>query len=531
MSRFVAENNIKKPDKMLHLIQYFIWYQMITGLIQLTVLSAYILYYVPYTSLSYTIWLMLITVSKQYPGFLGVFRNALDALQQYNKRATIDFLMGNLWQRVTEISFIYIGRIYGQLHPKIGELMGISIGSCIGLYIDDFLAMVVAAKFFSSTMNKYGIRAKVCFFIDFTWQEIKPVLWFGIKTGFPGLISSLLSVINLWIWVTYVNQYTSYLILALIGGSIADVIAWFGQPNITPLVSESYMNGKKKLTKYYIGQLIRFYALIQGFIVPLIIIVTDVLPIAWDQFGLVNYKLGLNFVIPKLVYWLFQPYASVPGQVIYGANKPNFGVLVGILNSILNTVLLYLFLAVWKLTKLYGITAIAWLITCNTVPMQIVFMIISYIYVHKKIVKVKLLWAQTFFSIPIASISTFFLLYLIRIYLFEYLFINYGFFLAAVVGVLAMFFTMIFCFFPLSAILGAWDDTNLNEFRKAAMISGPSKFIVWPLYKTLEKTCKISPLHGRFEMPIKGVVKEAQELIALKIKSREEFKKQMEALQ
>ena len=77
MDRFIAEARIKDPKKMLHYIQYFIWYQMTTGLIQTTCVSLYALYIAPRSALAYTVWLMLITSTTQYSGFLGVFRGVL----------------------------------------------------------------------------------------------------------------------------------------------------------------------------------------------------------------------------------------------------------------------------------------------------------------------------------------------------------------------------------------------------------------------------------------------------------------------
>ena len=68
MDRFIAESRIKDPKKMLVYIQYFIWYQMITGIIQTTMVSMYALFIIPNTDLSYGVWLMLIAATTQYPG-------------------------------------------------------------------------------------------------------------------------------------------------------------------------------------------------------------------------------------------------------------------------------------------------------------------------------------------------------------------------------------------------------------------------------------------------------------------------------
>ncbi|MEX2680499.1 MAG: hypothetical protein Q6373_002790, partial [Candidatus Sigynarchaeota archaeon] len=78
MSRFIPEVNIRDPEKLLHYIQYFIFYQMTSGLIQTTLVSIYALYFVPSSTLAYVTWLMLICSKTQYPCFLSSFSNVLD---------------------------------------------------------------------------------------------------------------------------------------------------------------------------------------------------------------------------------------------------------------------------------------------------------------------------------------------------------------------------------------------------------------------------------------------------------------------
>ena len=65
-------------------------------------------------------------------------------------------------------------------------------------------------------------------------------------------------------------------------------------------------------------------------------------------------------------------------------------------------------------------------------------------------------------------------------------------------------------------IAGGWDDENLEAFHKAAKLSGPSKFIVWPLYRIVDAICKHSPLHNKFRMSSEEAFKEAEELLQLK---------------
>jgi hypothetical protein len=528
MGRFIPEVNIKDPQKMLHMVQYFIWYQMITGLIQTTIISVYALYFASEGSMGYTIWIMLIASTTQFPGFLGVFKNVLDALQHYDKTRTLSFATGVVLQNITQFGFVYLGRLYGESHPGVGAIMGIAIGAAIGLYIDDFFATMLSAYYFNKIMKQYGITPGHCFHVEFTWAEIKPILIFSLKVGLPGLITGPLGFLSLMLNIEYIPQYTTLMIMAYIGGSIADIMNWFGGAGIAALVAESYMNDKPKLTQYYIGQEVRFNTLIIGFFAPLIIVISFVMPVAWEELGMLNYVAGTFFVIPRLIRLCIQRFVNLPGSIMSGANKPEFGIIVGLINSVLALGLQYLYLAVWKIPQNYGIGATALIIELGAMPLTIFFSALSFIYINKKIIKIIIPWKQMIFGMILPALLTFLVMYLGKIFIFDTLYANYNFYAALIPSVIMLGSVLFIVYFPLTALLGAWDDTNLEEFRKAAIMSGPSKRLVMPLYNAIAKICARSKYHNRFALPMEGVEKAARELLLIKRTKRELLKQELD---
>ncbi|MEX2715159.1 MAG: hypothetical protein Q6370_002540 [Candidatus Sigynarchaeota archaeon] len=524
MSRFIPEVNIRDPEKLLHYIQYFIFYQMTSGLIQTTLVSIYALYFVPSSTLAYVTWLMLICSTTQYPGFLSAFSNVLDALQQHHKAQTSRFFSSTVVQRIIEIGFIVLGRLYGASNPAVGEILGISIGAAIGLYVAQFTAMLISAYFFTGIMRIYGIKVRDCFRREFTWQEVKPALVYAVKTSIPGIVNGGLNYLNLLLWITYFPQYTSVIVFQAIGGSIADTMDWFGVPAITPLVAESYMNGKPQLTQYYIGQLARFNALLHGFFLPLIILLAMVMTNAWLALGMINYLPGIAFIIPRMIKLVLNKYNGIPGQVLYGADRPNIQVALGLTQSFTNFGMLSVYLVLLKLPVLLGISGMAWVMELGWMPFDITFSTLAYTYIHKKLVKVKFPVAQIAIGIVIPSGLTLAVLMIGKLLVYDTLYSMGGFFLAAFPSIGMVAILLFFMYFPLTGALGGWDSTNLAEFKKVSRMSGPSKWIVIPVYKILEATCKHSKLHGRFAMPVEGVIKEAEELLVLKTTKREEFK-------
>nr|MDO8109592.1 hypothetical protein [Candidatus Sigynarchaeota archaeon] len=527
MSRFLPEVNIKDPEKMLKFIQYFIWYQMESGLIQTTLVSLYALFFASTSSLAYLVWIMLIASTTQFPGFLGVFTNVLDALQQHHKAQTSRFLAGTVVSRIIEIGFVVVGRMYGAAHPEISEILAISIGAAIGGYVSQFTAMIISAYFFAGIMKSYGIKPRDCFRRDFTFKDVKPALIYAIKTSIPGIIGGALNQMNLLLWIGFFPQYTTVLIFASIGGSIADVMDWFGVPSITPLVSESYMNEKKQLTQYYMGQISRFNALLQGFFVPLIILLASVMTQAWKALGMINYLPGVVFILPRMIKLVINKYNGIPGQVLYGANKPNIQVVLGLAGSFTNSGILIVYLVLLRLPVVLGISGMAWVMELGWLPFDITFAAIAYIYIHKTMVKIKFPVAQIAIGIVLPSGITLAAMLVVKVLVFDTLYVMGGFFLALLPSIGCLAALLFFMYFPLTAALGGWDNTNLEEFRKVAYMSGPSKFIVIPIYKIVNNICKRSKWHGRFAMPVENVIREAEELLVLKRTNRDAFKERL----
>ena len=67
----------KDKKKMIEYIQFYIWYQMTTGIILVSSLSVYILYMLQSGNLVYAKWLMLIQLTREYPAMLDIFLQGL----------------------------------------------------------------------------------------------------------------------------------------------------------------------------------------------------------------------------------------------------------------------------------------------------------------------------------------------------------------------------------------------------------------------------------------------------------------------
>jgi len=186
--------------------------------------------------------------------------------------------------------------------------------------------------------------------------------------------------------------------------------------------------------------------------------------------------------------------------------------------------MIYLALVVFQLPIKYGLLGTALTMEFVLIPTDIIFGLIAYTYVHKTMMPVKIPWKQVIIGLFFPSSIALVLVIVIKMTVFDALNNQYGFFVSVVPSLVCVAMVLFFVYFPLTAFFGGWDKTNLEEFRKVAKMSGPSKIIVVPIYKIIDRISKISKWHGKFEMPITGVVEEAIELLEIKRKNRDEFK-------
>ena len=272
--------------------------------------------------MAYLAWIMLIASTTQYPGFLGVFKGVLNSLQYYNKNNVLNFLQGQIIQRLTELGFVYLGRIYGETHPEIGMILGIAIGATIGRYLDDFIVMAISAIYFKNAMQTIGITPKDCFRVEFDWALVKEAFLFGLKTSLPGLLNGVVSYFILLLYITNVPQYVTFVALQGFAGGIGGYI---GKSflNLTPLYAESYLNGKKKLSQYLLGQSWRYSGQMAFFFLTIFTVVYLVLPDAFRAFGIDYYMNAIPFIIPSIISSAIISFINPANQVLLGANKPN----------------------------------------------------------------------------------------------------------------------------------------------------------------------------------------------------------------
>ncbi|MHA1732998.1 MAG: hypothetical protein ACTSU5_13710 [Promethearchaeota archaeon] len=518
IQRFIAEWRIKDPRKMIKYVQFFIWYQMMTGLIQTTGISIWALFFVPETNLSYAVWLMLVKSTTQYPGMLGYFRAALKGLQRFDKEQILRFISDQFFQQATNVVFILLGRYLGARNPQVGELMGLAIGAAIGNYVDDFFAMWLGAHYFKKTVRDLipDVGLKDCFGHDFDWPLVKECVWFGLQVSAGPLVGVAVGqTINLY-WINLVPQYSTWIQLSGIAAGIANIVQWGTGLELVPAISESFLNDKKKLAQFYVAQSWRWnFFLAFPLVTMLAAYLPIVLSVALNFGGAENYLLAVPFIVPWLVAKFLEPIAQFADKIIVGASKPRFLTYSRVGEEIGKLVVMTLFIPVWHLTSA-GFATIVWLLPLGTFIPTLVKTIASWIYVHKRIIPASFPWGQALLA-PLASSGAVF--GVSRLYIafaWPVIASSVGIVVGAALTIVWMLVGTFSIYMFFYGFFGGFDDFGLKTFHEAVEISGPSRPLMKFIGFFLDLGAGISPLHNRFPIPSEDARREALELMAIR---------------
>nr|MDO8118069.1 hypothetical protein [Candidatus Sigynarchaeota archaeon] len=245
IGRFVPHYRVKDPKRSLQYLSFFVWFQMMTGLVQITIIAIYVLNWMP-GNVAHLAWIFLVYSTVQYPGMLAIIGTALKSFQHYSKYIFMKF-MQDIFQFFTQFLFILLGRFFGHMNPAMGEMVGMSIGLVIGLYVDDFLAFILGAKLFNNVLKDIGLNVgQHCLRPNFTKAIAKESVIYGLKTMPSGLYGTVLGFFAFIITLNVLPQYAAWLGLMNIVQVFTGQIGMAG--NITGntefAVSEAYNNGK-----------------------------------------------------------------------------------------------------------------------------------------------------------------------------------------------------------------------------------------------------------------------------------------------
>nr|MDO8118441.1 hypothetical protein [Candidatus Sigynarchaeota archaeon] len=263
VTRYVSEHSVDNPRKTLEYIRFFIWFQMISGLIQVTAIAIFTLYFMP-VNLEYMKWMFIIYATVQFPGMLSVYQGCLNGFSRFDKNNKLSVLQQAVIQPLVLVACVLVFRYIGAQYPGYGEMMGALIGYVIGNYLDDFITFSISARMFSPILKNIGFSIRDTIVPRVSWDVAKNSITFGSKIMMSGMLYELVHFfVNIMI-ISWLPQYGVILGIYGVAKSVCD-IALIQLP-MTPVLSEAYNHGKYAMYSYGIAFQLKYIGLIVGFL-------------------------------------------------------------------------------------------------------------------------------------------------------------------------------------------------------------------------------------------------------------------------
>ncbi len=499
LAKYFSQYRVKNPEKAIHYIQIFVWWQLFTGVVQVSIFAFLGSIIFPNTNLAHMSWVFITFSLVQYPGFFLVFMYTFQGMQRSDYHLILYVAWEVVFLIIGQVIFCYIGRLWGAANPAIGEALGAGIGYSIARYFDYWATFALSVAIF----KRMGFSPKTVFRVDFDKEEFKQTMHYGSRLAFGESFVQIGYFLQIIITSAFIANYSNelgYFQLTWNIGMIVQLVTLYGA-SLLGAFSESESHNKKTLTKLYIYQAFRWGNYFAFFIVSVLFAVGPkfIVGAAGEDYG----GPAVRFLFPLLIFHSFGVYSWLVDAVFQGTGRTGYAALVWVIEQSTRAILMLVLVLALKdmIAVLYAY-----------IPAVFTKDIIAWIIVKRKISDYKVYPYKTFIAPILAAICNFAVLYFVGEALWV---IEMG---DKIINTAIIFLTGIFIFLYFYAFLdglfGGYDDNTLTELEKAAkMVKGKLGFLSNSVYKAAHAGARISPLHNKFKVDIyKTAMEEAYEL-------------------
>ncbi len=482
--KFFAERRVDDPREGIKYAQLFVWWQAITGTIQLGLVVLIAAFIVPHTGYAFMSYYLILHALIQFPGFLTVFQHTLRAYQKQDYDQVLNlifYLAPILVQSVT----VFLFSRWGASNPVFGDSMGGVFGLGVGAYLTQVLVFLAGY----TLLKRLGYNAGVLFMVHFDRKTIVSALSFGTPITIAGIAGGLGYTVQTALIAAYVLNWTEVqgnwdvvspqgLLLAY--SAVAGL--YYG---LMPAISEAFNHGRLALTRYYVAQGFKYGGFFSAFVASALIGVGDrfILGALGD-----DYRRAAGLMLVMGLWGMIQFPAWLADRLQEGTGRPDLQMWLLIMEQTIRILLMFLLMPSLGLTGLILAYVVA-------LPIKNVA---AWWINRRLILPFRIYWWQTAVAPLLAGAVNWALLRGLGAAMG-------GDDINQINSVILFFIALlpslpVFCFFD--GMFGGWDDPGLAELRRAAGLSSLGKPIAWLIYYASALGARLSPLHGRFPVDL-----------------------------
>ncbi len=491
MVRFFAEERVQNPRRAVQYVQVFVWWQVLSGTIQVALVTALAGTLLPHTHYALYAWSIIVHTLIQLPGFYQVYRHTLTALQRFDYAQMIDMAVATALPMLTQPVLVTLLVAWGQAQPVFGMAMGGLIGLGLAAYATEALAFLLGFFLY----RRLGLTARLLFLAHFDFPIVKTALRFGVfdmlaslswavGQAFEILVTQrLINYAEVWgNWTIAQNFVYAYQVLQILYG------------NLVPAISEAISQGRRLLSQFYAVMAYKWGGLMSAFVGAVLLAVADrfILGATGPEF-----VRAASYATPLILWGAIQYPSWVGDSVQLGANRPYLKTALVAAEQALRVSLAFVLLGyfqVYALVIAYFVGLLSKDIAAYFVNHRVCFPQRFYIWqslvapvlagvVHFAFVRWigGLVWRED----QVSSVLMFLL------------------------GILPSY--PVFAF--LYGLFGGWEDEGLAELRRAVNLSGFMRPLAWLFWGATRLGASLSPLHGRFPITVRAAAMDEAQLL------------------
>jgi len=505
LAKYFAEYRVDQPQEAVKYAQIFVWFQLLTGMVQITGVAFLGSILFPHTYLAHLSYVFIAHSLFQFPGFCLLFVHVFRGMNRIDLQQIINILYWAVFNIAAPYIMILVFRWWGSQNPIFGQALGGAIGQAVGMYFNEWLTFGVSVYLF----KRLGFNVGTLFRVDFDMKQIKKALRFGAKwtvgaaaVPIVWFVQMVVVSTNLLNWSALQGQFQLAWDLAL----LVSVVGLFMESMLGG-ISEAYSHAKEKLTELYTAQALRWGAFFVFWLISGLAAVgaRAILGAAGEAWSYAAVLLQFFLVFQLMGFWSW-----LGDWVFAAAERTDLAAGVWILEQSIRAVGMVFFVVYEPVVLGIYLGGMPGIITAYSIALFIKNIAV-WTLIRRKITAPKLYAWQSYVGPALAALANYFVLEIL-----SQLF--WGgvddLITSAILFFVATLPSLYFYSF-VSGLTGAWDENTLAEFGKSANMVNVAGigWLARRFYGAVAAGAKISPLHDNFPIDVyESAMEEAESL-------------------
>ena len=490
---YLAAWRVRDPKEGLRYIQLYIWWQMLSGAVQVALLLGIVNFILLQTPLAYLAFYVIARAILQFPGFLLVFRLFFRAEQRfdYEQRLTVLWIVGAM--------VLQTALILGQraLAPALFDLTPATISILmlgLALYITEWLVFGLGLLWY----RRLGYTLYALFIPAFDWGVLSRALRYGIRWAIgPCVVAAGALAQGWWLarWLPDFAALQAVMPVLLLLITAFELLQTGLFDSLMPALVEALTQEARTLVRYYLGQGLRYGLWTALPLLAVMALIGEHLDAGWleGRYTGITPFLGL-----ALTWAALQWPAWMAERLLEAEGRPGLRSVALVVEQGARWGLIVLLAPRFALPGLWAAMMAALLLRT----------MLSWLFVRRWRVRLNL-W-----QMAVAPAGAALVIY------------NIGKALQAFLGpaetawAQLLWFGALLLLLPvygfLTGLLGGWDDAGLKEFHRAVQLSDLGLPLTWFLWGMVRLGAHLSPLHGAFPMALQAKAHEEAQALSMR---------------